>query len=75
MLTTAEHWRLNVIAEADRMAATAMDTLGDLNEARFAVHEIMLSAMTDMLGPVSPGQLDRALAAALHARTQAAAND
>ena len=63
--------KVSLIAQ---VSAHAPEHLGDLNEARFAVHEIMLSAMTDMLGPVSPGHLVHAMAAALRTRT-CAAND
>jgi hypothetical protein len=75
MANTTELWRLDVIAQGSRMAAAAMHELDDLNEARFVVHEVMLAAMTDMLGPVSRRQLDSALCRALRTRSAPAAND
>ena len=75
MTTTAEIWRIDVIAEGDRMTAAAMCELHDANAARALVHDVMWRAMTDMLGPVSPSQLDSALGQALHAHCASAAND
>ena len=69
MTTTAEHWRIDILGNSDRMIAAAMVQLNDANEARWFVHQVMLDAMTDMRGPAVQSDLD----AALHDRLAEAA--
>jgi len=72
MTAKTEIWRIDVIANTDRMIDTAMDTLKDANEARWLVHRVMLGAMTNMLGPISRRELDTALGSALTQHAAAA---
>ncbi|MGE0740593.1 MAG: hypothetical protein AB7O98_04560 [Hyphomonadaceae bacterium] len=65
MTTTAERWRLDVIAQGARMVDAAKEHVPDLNEAHWLVHMVMLRTMTDMLGPSSRRDLDTALGRAL----------
>ena len=58
-------WKLDIIAHTDRMVAAAMHQLADANEARWLVHRVMHTAMTDMRVPSNRRDLDTALGAAL----------
>jgi hypothetical protein len=62
---TLIQWRLDIVAESDRMVAAAMHQLSDANEARWLVHRVMLAAMTDMRAPATRRELDSALGEAL----------
>jgi len=73
MANTAEHWLLDIIDQTDRMVTRANNQLNDLNEARWLVHRVMLRAMTDMVGPATPRDLDAALGRALCAHLANAA--
>ena len=69
----AEYWRLDVVAQTDRLVGVAMKQLDDANEARWLVHRIMLRSMDHMPGPISGRELDTALGDALN-RVAANAN-
>jgi hypothetical protein len=73
MPATADQWRLNAITHTERLIGAAMHQLDDANEARWLVHRVLLSAMTDMLGPISGVDLDTALASVLRAHPANAA--
>ncbi|HVK80523.1 MAG TPA: hypothetical protein VM915_07910 [Verrucomicrobiae bacterium] len=62
-----DQWRLDVVANTDRLVGVAMRQLHDTNEAHVIVHDVMWRAMTDMLAPISARQLDIALDRALAA--------
>jgi hypothetical protein len=68
MTHTAEHWRLNILAQGDRLIATAMDELHDSNAAHLMVHDVMYAAMSDVLAPVPRRDLDTELGRALQLR-------
>lgn len=67
MTQLSDQWRLDVVANTDRLIGNAMLRVHDTNEAHVIVHDVMWRAMTDMLAPVSAVQLDVALDHALAA--------
>lgn len=72
MTTPQIRWRLDIIAHTERMIGAAMHQLNDANEARWLVHRVMHSAMTDIRVPANRRDLDSALGAALLTHASAA---
>ena len=70
-MSTTTQWRLDVIAQGDRLTGAAMEETADMNEARLLVHGVVSRAMTDIEGPVSRGELDTDMGRALRKRAAA----
>ncbi len=70
-MNTTTQWRLDVIAQGDRLADAAMEETADLNEARALVHGVVLRAMHEIEGPVSRRDLDTDMGRALRHRAAA----
>lgn len=67
-MTAAIQWRLDIIAQGDRLADAAMEETADMNEARFLVHGVVARAMQDIEGPVSRRELDTDMGRVLRER-------
>lgn len=70
-MTTATQWRLDVIAQGDRLTDAAMDETADMNEAKALVHGVVSRAMHNIEGPVSRRDLDTDMGRALRKRAAA----
>ena len=70
-MTTTTQWRLDVIAQGDRLTDTAMEETSDMNEAKLIVHGVVSRAMSGIEGPVSSGALDTDMGHALLKRASA----
>lgn len=68
---TTTQWRLDVIAQGDRLTDAAMEQTSDMNEARLLVHGVIARAITDMGGPISRRALDTDMGRALRKRAAA----
>ena len=70
-MTTTTQWRLDVIAQGDRLTDAAMEETSDMNEAKLIVHGVVSRAMSGIEGPVSNGALDTYMGHALLKRASA----
>jgi hypothetical protein len=68
---TQTQWRLDIIAQGDRLTDAAMEETGDMNEAKALVHRVVARAMHDIEGPVSRRALDTDMGRALRKRAAA----
>jgi hypothetical protein len=64
-MTTAIHWRLDVIAQGDHLTDAAMEVIADMNEAKALVHGVVARALAGVTGPVSRRDLDADMGRAL----------
>jgi len=70
-MTAATQWRLDVIAQGDRLTDAAMEETADMNEAKALVHGVVSRAMNNIEGPVSPSALESDMGRALRKRAAA----
>lgn len=70
MTQAKTQWRLDVIAEGDRLTDAAMEGTGDMNEAKALVHGVVASAMHNIEGPVSRSELETQMDRALRQRAE-----
>lgn len=67
-MVTPTQWRLDVIAQGDRLTGAAMEETADMNEARALVHGVVARAMHKIEGPISRRELDTDMGRALRRR-------
>ena len=70
-MTTKTQWRLDVIAQGDRLTDAAMEETSDMNEAKLLVHGVVSRAITGIESAVSDGKLDADMGRALRKRAAA----
>lgn len=64
-MATPTQWRLDVIAQSDRLTDAAMEETADMNEAKALVHGVVARALAGVTGPVSRRDLDADMGRAL----------